>query len=218
MTSELQNNELWWKGPKWLKDWKADKSDQEFDTDQEKRVKRVLLVQKEEEKFELLNKYSSWNKLITIVAWIYRFYNNIKNKTKNLKEKLTVQEMDDAMVKIVKTVQKKHFGQEVKELKERKELAPKHHIKSLDPILDGLGVLRVGGRTKNAQINYDQRHPIIMPYKHNVTDILIRHVYGIETMHGGKKATLGHLRTKFWILKGTSAVKQIINNCVKCKR
>lgn len=33
-----------------------------------------------------------------------------------------------------------------------------------------------------------------------------------------KKSTLGHLRQKFWVINGPSAVKQVIKKCVKCKR
>ena len=45
------------------------------------------------------------------------------------------------------------------------------------------GLLRVGGRLQNAPVAYERKHPIILPYKHHVTDLIIRQYH----------ETLGHM-------------------------
>ena len=42
----------------------------------------------------------------------------------------------------------------------------------LNPVLDGEGILRVGGRLENAAISYDAKHQIIVPYRHHVTNLI----------------------------------------------
>ena len=37
-------------------------------------------------------------------------------------------------------------------------------------------------------------------------------------MHGGVKSTLTELRSRFWVVKGRSVVRQILHQCAVCKR
>ena len=49
-------------------------------------------------------------------------------------------------------------------------------IHQLSPILKE-GLLCVGGRLDYAQIDDDLKHPIILPYKHHITDMIIRYYH-----------------------------------------
>ncbi|CAC5402360.1 unnamed protein product [Mytilus coruscus] len=59
--------------------------------------------------------------------------------------------------------------------------------------------------------------PVILPNKHHVTTLIIRY-YHETTGHVGKQKVLAASRKKYWILKGSSAVKTVIDRCVPCKR
>ena len=42
------------------------------------------------------------------------------------------------------------------------------------------GMLRVWGRLANAPVGYERKHPVIIPYKHHVTDLIIKQCYGVR--------------------------------------
>lgn len=84
-----------------------------------------------------------------------------------------------------------------------------------NPFLDCDGQIRIGGRLQNANLSYEQTHPVIMPYNHHVTRLIINDAHE-KTLHGGFKTVL--IRQKYWIIKCKCATKTIINNCVSCAK
>ena len=89
-------------------------------------------------------------------------------------------------------------------------------LRQLNPQLKE-GLLRVGGRLQNAPVAYERKHPIILPYKHRVTDLIIRRYH--ETLcHMGQECVLSSLRETFWIIKGRSALRRVLRRCVDCQR
>ena len=67
------------------------------------------------------------------------------------------------------------------------------------------GLSRVGGRLVNAPVGYERKYPIILPYKHHVTDLFIKQCpEGLA--HMGQESVLSSLRETFWIVKGISVV------------
>lgn len=86
----------------------------------------------------------------------------------------------------------------------------------MNPFLDTDGIIRVGGRLKrNESINYDHKHPAILPSGEHIVDLLIREEHE-KLLHAGNQATLCSLRLKFWILNGRNSVKKVIHGCVRC--
>ncbi|XP_076301661.1 uncharacterized protein LOC143219643 [Lasioglossum baleicum] len=66
----------------------------------------------------------------------------------------------------------------------------------LSPFLDDRGLLRVGGRLKHSLLDYDEKHPIIMPEKSKVTSLIIFYFHE-RLLHGGTQLTLSNLRRPF---------------------
>jgi hypothetical protein len=87
----------------------------------------------------------------------------------------------------------------------------------LNPWVDNKGILRVGGRLSNADLPPDKKNPVVLPYKHHVICVVIRHTHN-EYLHAGNTLSLSSLRQKFWIIKGNTAVKFELKNCTICKR
>ncbi len=87
---------------------------------------------------------------------------------------------------------------------------------SLGPFLEN-NILRVGGRLRRAKLPQDVKHPVILPRKHHVTDLVIRHEH-VKLGHAGRNHVLSSLREKYWITGGNSAVRHVIAACVKCRR
>ena len=75
----------------------------------------------------------------------------------------------------------------------------------------------MGGRLTNADLPYDQRHPILLPRKHHVTDLIIRDNH-LALRHSGVQATLYSVRERYWPIDGRNTTRRIIYNCVKCCR
>ena len=89
-------------------------------------------------------------------------------------------------------------------------------IRQLTPQLKA-GLLRVGGRLVNAPIGDERKHPIILPYKHHVTDLIIKQCH--ENLgHMRQESVLSSLREAVWIVKGGSAVRRVLGRCVTCQR
>lgn len=91
-----------------------------------------------------------------------------------------------------------------------------HSIYRLDPqIKDGLMV--AGGRLDNAPIDESTKHPIILPYKSHVTDLIVEDCHW-KVGHMGQETVLTSLRNKFWVVKGRSAVRRNLRKCRHCRR
>ena len=59
--------------------------------------------------------------------------------------------------------------------------------------------------------------PILLEGRSHITRLIVRDCHH-RMRHGGVNSTLAEVRTKFWIVRGRQLVKQIIHNCVICRR
>lgn len=58
---------------------------------------------------------------------------------------------------------------------EGKKLPRDDPILSLSPYVDKDGLLRVGGRLNNGEIHANENNPIIIPGRHHIATLLVRH-------------------------------------------
>ena len=87
----------------------------------------------------------------------------------------------------------------------------------LDPILDENGLIRVGGRlAKSPEFPEDFKHPVILPKKSFVVDLIIRDTHE-KVAHAGRRITLSALRNQYWIVNANSVVRHLISKCVVCR-
>jgi len=125
-------------------------------------------------------KYSSWIMLIRVTAGVKRFIAKLRLKVKKAENPLgvkacseatlTLAEMDRAGKLWVKQAQTERFSKEMQDLSGGKEVSRKSHLKPRTPMLDELGILRVGRRLTRAELPYDAAHPVILPKK-NITSL-----------------------------------------------
>ena len=72
------------------------------------------------------------------------------------------------------------------------------------------GVLRVGGRLKNASLPLDLKHPVILPRDGVITRLILDHCHG-NTQHQGRGLTLNEVRANgYWIVSGSKVVASYI--------
>jgi hypothetical protein len=118
---------------------------------------------------------------------------------------------------IVKSIQKRSFAQEYHQLSTGGGIEKNSTIRNLSPFLDENGVIRVGGRIRNANLAYNQKHPVLIPKNHNVTEAIIRHFH-VKNLHSGTQSTLASIRQQYWPIAGRNKIKQIIHKCISCFR
>ncbi|GBM69442.1 hypothetical protein AVEN_165464-1 [Araneus ventricosus] len=168
LPSEIKSHSLWWEGPSWLCENNIDYSTQHpFYEDAliEERKKTICAVGIVPLEPSIIDKYSSFAKLLRVAAWCFRFFNNAKSPSNKTKLFLTTLEIKCARNALVKIVQSQELSSELNIFKKGKPLNSKSKIISLSPFIDENGLIRVGGRLKNASISMDQKFPIHLPKK-----------------------------------------------------
>ena len=173
------------------------------------------------EEDDLLEKYSDFDKLIRISSWCLRFIKNLKlKKTKQdiISSKfLTAQEIHTTKIQLFKIVQSKFFSNELERISKGLNLPKASKIASLNPWIDNGKMLRVGGRLHFADIHFNTKHPILLPYKATISSLLVDWAHR-KTLHGSVNLTLHFLRKTFWIINGKRLVKERLKKCMKCAR
>ncbi|XP_059048841.1 uncharacterized protein LOC131844082 [Achroia grisella] len=106
---------------------------------------------------------------------------------------------------------------EIESLRNKNMVRKSSSLKSLNPYLDELQVLRVGGRLRYANINEESKYPIILSHKNRLTYLLVAEAHR-RTLHGGVQVMLTYLTSKYWILRGKSMIKSYIRKCLICAR
>ena len=134
-------------------------------------------------------------------------------------------EINRAEKEVLKFIQCQSFKAEMSRLEQKgggsgdhsskhskeKELVVKKtsSIYKLAPIkIDGL--LYVGERLTQASIPNAVKHQLILPKKHHVVDLIMRH-YHLKSGHSGLEHVLSLIRERFWILKARTAVKSMLH-------
>ncbi|CAB3985992.1 Hypothetical predicted protein [Paramuricea clavata] len=147
----------------------------------------------------------------------------------------TVRELEEAEKSILKSIQYKHFSAEVDDMQRlagneyisqdrqsakvrNSALKRTSSLHKLDPFLDGEGILRVGGRLKNATTPYEVKYPVLIPKNDYVTNLLIRHRH-VAQKHQGYGITHNGIRQAgYWVINGRTVISHAIHGCVTCRR
>lgn len=117
---------------------------------------------------------------------------------------------------IIRQIQLHSFPEEISLLNENKPILDKLLL-PLNIFLDGSGLVRVGGRLQHANLNYDQKFPLLLPANNFAVDLLIIHEHR-RLGHSGPQNVLGNLRRRYWPLSGIRQVKRLIKKCILCHR
>ena len=157
------------------------------------------------------------SRLVRVVAYIKRFIHNAKTQSKKKTSRwLDNVEVFDAEKTIVKLIQNDVFKEEVTIFQNNLPLNQKSKLISLDPYMDNEGILRIGGRLRNCNLETSS-NKMIIPTHHHVTNLLIYHIHESQ-VHCGKEYLLAILRQRFWVTKPRSVIRKIIHKCMVCKK
>ena len=74
----------------------------------------------------------------------------------------------------------------------------------LHPFVDKGGLIRVGGRIRRVNLPVNMKHPVIIPRKGHLTELLIEH-HHLKVNHMGRGMTHNELRQNgYWLISGSS--------------
>lgn len=182
-----------------------------------------------------LEYFSSWSRAKRVIAMCLNLKDTLLAKRQKVAcASITVNDLHRAEIEIVKHVQSIAFKDEketLQSLRSNGEFSDKESARKrngvmkgtsslyrLDPFLDPDGLIRVGGRIQRADLDSNLKHPIILPKRSHITDLVIRH-YHEQSQHQGRGITTNTIRSHgFWIIGCSSIVSSLLSKCVICRK
>ncbi|XP_052806575.1 uncharacterized protein LOC128235822 [Mya arenaria] len=151
----LSESELWWHGPNFLKcceeSWPENKIDMTDGVKVEMKRKSApdrgntfIATNKIEDNRLDPNRYSNWNRLVRIHAWVARFIDNCQKKEteRKLSKELSLSEIQDAEGIIIQQAQIEAFENDYSLLSKGKSVSTNSKLAPLNPKLDIEGIMR----------------------------------------------------------------------------
>ena len=216
---ELSNSDLWWSGPEFLRHDDVNLNVEYFgvaEDDPEVRVNKIVTVNKYPDILERLSYFSDWIRARKAIAICQKYLKVLQHQ--NVHKSISVDDLSQAEIFIVKAVQLNLFNDEYQSLKTKNYVSRSSKLYKLDPFIDDDGLIRVGGRLRRGDFDINVKHPVILPKESHITELIIRH-YHQKVHHQGRNITLNTIRTHgYWIIKGSTLIARSIYNCVTCRK
>ncbi|XP_075152088.1 uncharacterized protein LOC142226096 [Haematobia irritans] len=213
----------WLSGPSFLKlpseKWPVLVDDIGDVCPEEKRTKFVLHVERNQ--FVPFEKYSSFHKLVRVLAWVLRAVSIFRRGSMGSRLQsngyLTVGEIRNAKTFLCKVAQKDEFSRELRQLGCERSIPKSSNIYKLSPFLDEEGLIRLSGRIDFAYYVSDEtKHPIILPKNHELTKMLVMQ-YHIDYRHQNQESICAAIRLKYWIPSLRQLVRSAKRHCQFCR-
>ncbi|XP_047519920.1 uncharacterized protein LOC125059515 [Pieris napi] len=218
--AQIIDHPLWFCGPQWILSdpsfWPVTDFNPSTVSQPPEVKKHVTLFTAEDcEKVEksflitLANRFSSWSKLLRIVVYICRFVKLLPRRST-----IIAADLDYAENLILSDLQRSHFFNEIASLRTGKRCTPA--FQRLKPFLQNK-LLRVGGRLSNADIKFDSKHPLILPRKGHILNLIVDYYHKLNC-HAGPELLMSILRQKYWILSARNLIRSRVHKCLPCFR
>lgn len=189
-----------------------------IDEESDKEIRKTLIttcannVQTTRSKFcEGLERFSTWKRLVNVICLMKQSIRLRKCSTKAV----TFSESEQCVISLI---QKEVFADEIQCIKENRHLSKNSQIAALGPVVDANGMLRVGGRLRNLNLDEYEKNPLIIPNNHHATLLIVRHYHQLNK-HQGRHFTEGAVRSAgLWIIGLKRIINSVIHKCVPCRK
>ena len=223
---QLFSSEVWLHGPPWLlsrKDWPQwtptnillqlteddDHENPSLATESSKDVSGIHNIVD-------IARHSTIDKLLAVTAYVLRFILNSRKRQPALTGPLTATERIAAMKQWVSSTQMSSFPTEFAYLQKTHRVCP-NLVKQLRLYLDKDNLLRCSGRIHNAPVSDSTKFPLLLPSKHQLTDMIIQDTHK-KLHHGGVAVTVTAIRQVYWIPSIRQRVRSVLRRCVICAK
>jgi len=202
----------WWEGPNWLRNsengWPQSNPVENVEEVNTERRKSILTLNcKSNTNDWMFSYFSSYTKILRMVAWMLRFTRNTRLREKEReKGELKVYELSVAEKLLVKLVQQESFNLE--DIK---------NLKSVCVFKDEENIWRVQTKLTARKDHENFLYPMLLPSKHKLVEYLILSLH-LSLSHAGLHVLMSKLRENFWIMKTRKTIRRVLARCTRCKR
>ena len=156
--------------------------------------------------------FSSWKRLLRTTIYVLKTLDLAKRRLSTVKERY--QRSKDILFRVA---QNESFPEDIKDIQRTQTVKARSKIVNFNPYLDQEGTLRSLSRLQKAPINFRIKNPQIVDAKHYIIRLYIQHIHEDEG-HVGLEHMRVILQQEHWMTHLTITLKQIIYNCLICKR
>ncbi|XP_071991443.1 uncharacterized protein [Engystomops pustulosus] len=228
---------IWFTGPTFLYDSRHSSTtldmyelvDADADAEIRPQVSTLHTITSESHlKSDRFKKFLTWKSLVRAITCLVHIAHSYKSTASKIKDSCkgwhhcthaySVSNLEQSKHAILRLVQQETYVKEIENIAKHKNISNVSPLWKLDPFMDNDGLLRVGGRLKEASLDFAEKHPIIIPAHHHIATLLVQHFHD-QTKHQGRLLTEGALRVAgIWIVGGKRCVSKVIFNCVICRK
>ena len=167
-THDLSTYQTWRNGPVWLRDaldnWPPDTHTEHASIPEKRGTPRQALTVCIHAPLIDVHKFSSYTKLLRVLAWILRFLRNLRRVDKTLGA-LTASELHDSRHQLLQLVQQDTFPAEYDALLHNRPLPASSKIVGFQPFHQNK-LIHLGGRLDFADLLHTEKHPILLDGLH----------------------------------------------------
>ena len=158
-------------------------------------------------------RFSNFNRLVNTMAYVRRAFSKYNRATLLV----SVEEEGKAKAIIFKLLQREQFGEEMKCLKDEKEIPKSSKILQFSPFLDEEGLIRAEGRIGKNQLGSNPKYPTLLHWKHHAIELFLQSEHK-NNQHEGTEHVRNIVQQMMWILGIRNALRSIKNKCVTCRK
>ncbi|XP_052749322.1 uncharacterized protein LOC128200300 [Galleria mellonella] len=199
----------WWEGPAWLHNSQSAWPNSDVTPDENevnKEVKKSCLTVQEGTKFsDRLLHFGKYSKIVRTVAWCLRF-SKFYRQYRSYKD-ITAEEYERAETRLMSIIQKESY-ESFDEIKLRLKM---------DIFQDSQDIIRVKTRLTLSGDTESFITPILLPSTNVIVRRLVRYKH-VHSLHAGTQTLINNLREEYWIVGVRRLAKNVVRDCIICKR
>lgn len=165
----------------------------------------------------LLDRYDNLAKIVRITAYFFQAIERMKGKHLRDTIGFSNEELNNALDYWIKYIQMLHFASDLQSVLDNGLVQNSSRLIRLKPFIDESGILRMWGRITNANISYDERHPIIIPAHSQFSKLIMFEAHS-KTGHGSIQDMMHYVQEKYWVIQGKRTASAVIKSCIICIR
>lgn len=219
LPSALSNLSLYWNGPDIVREnpetWSVNVPSIPLRDLPETRP--VSLVIHSEVLVEWFHTFSSFDRLVRIVALVYRFISKCRKRPGTTDLPSSPRDEHNAAVRaLVFASQQCHLTRLWDELNSGRRVTSKP-LARLCPFIDPTGIIRVGGRLRHSTLDYDVKHSMLLAKSSHLAMMICRRWHNF-TCHAGTWVVSSLISRQYWIMSIKSVLHKVARTCSVCMR
>ncbi|XP_011155498.1 uncharacterized protein LOC105192905 [Solenopsis invicta] len=216
---KLPSAAIWWHGLIFLQlnedQWPSDRFQELDDVPEQRVIVATVYIQTDNVVDKLLERHSSLHMICRILVYCLKFAKARRHEVPTGRP--LPSETAFALSVMCRTVQMQAFPNDYKALSQGNSINSNSSLLLLSPFMDKDGLMRVGGRLKNFDLQYNAHHQILLPRHYELTCRIIKNEH-TRGMHAGAQTTMACVRQRFWSLSLRSTTRSVIQKCITCFR